>query len=264
MSLDDHDRKNAAMQHEFDLACRLIREGLDVDKVILAKIYPGSVVQSRWKRNGNGSAGDSKAGTLERETHTVVVCSDEDLPSNAWGTESSADDEAFHNTVKHLEYHFDNANRRSSSSFNSSSTLPNPPRLRFLSSSKGDEAPSYLSDSAILELLEQSPEVISLLTNGALVNQGTIFQNDFPISESSGYCSGIVVPTISSSSSAPTMTKTGPLPFGVLIALTKNPIRQLEWEEMAYLYNFGVSIVSQVVKRSVVVADRAKSAFISG
>ncbi|CAG8783207.1 5985_t:CDS:1, partial [Acaulospora morrowiae] len=65
--------------------------------------------------------------------------------------------------------------------------------------------------------------------------------------------SGIVVPIFDNSQNA----------FGFFIVLTKDPHRQFEEEERVYLGNFGVNVVSEVLKRRVIVADRAKSAFIS-
>ncbi|GET60344.1 Fph type histidine kinase [Rhizophagus irregularis DAOM 181602=DAOM 197198] len=43
----------------------------------------------------------------------------------------------------------------------------------------------------------------------------------------------------------------------------KDPQRQFEDEERDYLSNFGVNIVNEVLKRRVIIADRAKGAFIS-
>jgi hypothetical protein len=45
--------------------------------------------------------------------------------------------------------------------------------------------------------------------------------------------------------------------------MTKDSQRQLEDEERVYLSNFGVNVVSKVLKSRVIVADRAKGAFIS-
>ncbi|CAG8493612.1 26599_t:CDS:2, partial [Racocetra persica] len=86
--------------------------------------------------------------------------------------------------------------------------------------------------------------------------QGYIFQNALPQLPNlfpPNMCSGIVVPIHDNAKNA----------FGFLIALTKDPLRQFEDEERVYLGNFGVNIVSEVLKRRVIVADRAKSAFIS-
>ncbi|RUS24048.1 hypothetical protein BC938DRAFT_474209, partial [Jimgerdemannia flammicorona] len=264
LNYDDHDRKNfASMQREFDVACRLIHEGLDVDKVILAKVYPGSIVStpSNSSSSSSSSSNSDPSGIFKEQTHTVVVSCGEEAP-HAWRAEGNDYDAP--SVVKHLEYRFDTHHRRPFSTPTAATPSPTPPRFSLLSSHASDSAPTTLSDDAILRLLEQRPEVISLLTKGPENNTRAIFQNDFPIASTTGYCSAIIVPTIMSASSAPTMTTSGLLPFGVLIALTSNPTRQLEWEETTFMYNFGVSIVSQVVKRSVVVADRAKSAFISG
>ncbi|CAG8469785.1 11319_t:CDS:2 [Ambispora gerdemannii] len=86
--------------------------------------------------------------------------------------------------------------------------------------------------------------------------QGYIFQNAlpplpalFPLQMQSG----IVVPIYDNSQNA----------FGFLIALTTDTSRQFEDEERVYMGNFGVNVVSEVLKRRVIVADRAKGVFIS-
>ncbi|PKC59939.1 hypothetical protein RhiirA1_468731 [Rhizophagus irregularis] len=43
----------------------------------------------------------------------------------------------------------------------------------------------------------------------------------------------------------------------------KDPQRQFEEEERDYLSNFGINIVNEVLKRRVIIADRAKGAFVS-
>ncbi|RGB34335.1 hypothetical protein C1646_760684 [Rhizophagus diaphanus] len=45
--------------------------------------------------------------------------------------------------------------------------------------------------------------------------------------------------------------------------MIKDPQRQFEDEERVYLSNFGVNVVSEVLKRRVIIADRVKDAFIS-
>ncbi|CAG8578357.1 10039_t:CDS:2 [Rhizophagus irregularis] len=42
-----------------------------------------------------------------------------------------------------------------------------------------------------------------------------------------------------------------------------DPQRQFEEEERDYLSNFGINIVNEVLKRKVIIADRAKGAFVS-
>ncbi|PKC05050.1 hypothetical protein RhiirA5_421431 [Rhizophagus irregularis] len=44
---------------------------------------------------------------------------------------------------------------------------------------------------------------------------------------------------------------------------TADPQRQFEEEERDYLSNFGINIVNEVIKRKVIIADRAKGAFVS-
>jgi signal transduction histidine kinase len=87
-------------------------------------------------------------------------------------------------------------------------------------------------------------------------SQGCIYQNSLPPLPTlfpDDVQSGIVVPIYDDSQNA----------FGFLIAMTKDPHRQFEDEERVYLSNFGVNVVSEVLKRRVIVADRAKGAFIS-
>ncbi|CAG8466802.1 1787_t:CDS:2 [Dentiscutata erythropus] len=102
-----------------------------------------------------------------------------------------------------------------------------------------------------------TPVTTSFLTHLMQTHaQGYIFQNALPQLPTlfpNDMCSGIVVPIYDNAKNA----------FGFLIALTKDPLRQFEDEERVYLGNFGVNIVSEVLKRRVIVADRAKGAFIS-
>jgi signal transduction histidine kinase len=87
-------------------------------------------------------------------------------------------------------------------------------------------------------------------------SQGCIYQNSLPPLPTlfpDDVHSGIVVPIYDDTQNA----------FGFLIAMTKDPQRQFEDEERVYLSNFGVNVVSEVLKRRVIVADRAKGAFIS-
>ncbi|POG59839.1 hypothetical protein GLOIN_2v1884739 [Rhizophagus irregularis DAOM 181602=DAOM 197198] len=49
----------------------------------------------------------------------------------------------------------------------------------------------------------------------------------------------------------------------IQLANNSNPQRQFEEEERDYLSNFGINIVNEVLKRKVIIADRAKGAFVS-
>nr|CAG8515713.1 6615_t:CDS:10 [Entrophospora candida] len=102
-----------------------------------------------------------------------------------------------------------------------------------------------------------TPMTVSFLTRLMETHpQGYTFQNGLPSIPSlfpNNMHSGIVVPIYDNAKIA----------FGFLVCLTKDAFRQFEDEERVYLGNFGVNIVSEVLKRRVIVADRAKSTFIS-
>ncbi|CAG8529399.1 16894_t:CDS:2 [Acaulospora colombiana] len=139
--------------------------------------------------------------------------------------------------------------RPSNNDFLLNNSPPEPPtkRLKFLASSGLTISPDAIN----------TPNTTSFLTHlMQTYSQGYIFQNALPPIPTLFPCdmhSGIVVPIYDNSRNA----------FGFLIALTKDLVRQFEEEERVYLGNFGVNVVSEVLKRRVIVADRAKGAFIS-
>ncbi|CAG8612895.1 4489_t:CDS:2 [Paraglomus brasilianum] len=121
------------------------------------------------------------------------------------------------------------------------------PYLRFLASTGLELSPHTLTTEATTEFLLHVVHTHE---------QGYIFQNALPPIPAlfpSHMQSGIVVPVYGSSNRA----------FGFIIALTKDRLRQFDDEERVYLGDFGVNIASEVLKRRVIVADRAKSAFVS-
>ncbi|CAG8512327.1 1095_t:CDS:10 [Ambispora leptoticha] len=135
------------------------------------------------------------------------------------------------------------------SSFFLNSPPPEPgiKHLRFLASVGIELSTDYLS----------TPTTTSFLTHLMETHeQGYIFQNALPPLPAlfpPQMQSGIVVPIYDNSQNA----------FGFLIALTTDASRQFEDEERVYIGNFGVNVVSEVLKRRVIVADRAKGVFIS-
>ncbi|CAG8519298.1 3351_t:CDS:2 [Paraglomus occultum] len=121
------------------------------------------------------------------------------------------------------------------------------PYLRFLASTGLELPPHTLTTEATTEFLLHVMHTHE---------QGYIFQNALPPIPAlfpSNMQSGIVVPVYGSSNRA----------FGFIIALTKDRLRQFDDEDRVYLGDFGVNIASEVLKRRVIVADRAKSVFVS-
>ncbi|CAG8511561.1 25915_t:CDS:2 [Gigaspora rosea] len=121
-------------------------------------------------------------------------------------------------------------------------------KIRYASRLSNDFSNDFLLNSPPPELPTKNLKFLAAagyIFQNALPQLPTLFPNDM--------CSGIVVPIYDNAKNA----------FGFLIALTKNLSRQFEEEERVYLGNFGVNIVSEVLKRRVIVADRAKGAFIS-
>ncbi|GBB86465.1 hypothetical protein RclHR1_01290009 [Rhizophagus clarus] len=133
----------------------------------------------------------------------------------------------------------------------------------FLNAPPPDVPSSHLRSLASAGEVELSSEALkaSIITSYFAYlmqahSQGCIYQNSLPPLPTlfpDDVHSGIVVPIYDNSQNA----------FGFLIAMTKDSHRQFEDEERVYLSNFGVNVVSEVLKRRVIVADRAKSAFIS-
>ncbi|CAI2172154.1 11297_t:CDS:2 [Funneliformis geosporum] len=133
----------------------------------------------------------------------------------------------------------------------------------FLNSPPPDISTKYLKFLASAGPIELSSEALTASVNTSFLSymmqhysQGYIYQNALPPLPTlfpDDVHSGIVVPIYDDSQNA----------FGFLIAMTKDPLRQFEDEERVYLSNFGVNVVSEVLKRRVIVADRAKGTFIS-
>ncbi|CAG8627062.1 6988_t:CDS:2, partial [Rhizophagus irregularis] len=133
----------------------------------------------------------------------------------------------------------------------------------FLTGPPPDVPSSHLRSLASVGEIELSTEALkaSIITSYFTYlmqtqSQGCIYQNSLPPLPTlfpDDVHSGIVVPIYDDTQNA----------FGFLIAMTKDPQRQFEDEERVYLSNFGVNVVSEVLKRRVIVADRAKGAFIS-
>ncbi|CAG8556406.1 6367_t:CDS:2 [Funneliformis mosseae] len=133
----------------------------------------------------------------------------------------------------------------------------------FLNGPPPDMPTRYLKFLASAGPIELSSEALTASVNTSFLSymmqnysQGYIYQNALPPLPTlfpDDVHSGIVVPIYDDSQNA----------FGFLIAMTKDPLRQFEDEERVYLSNFGVNVVSEVLKRRVIVADRAKGTFIS-
>ncbi|KAF0558228.1 two-component system sensor protein [Gigaspora margarita] len=142
---------------------------------------------------------------------------------------------------------------RLSNDFSNDFLLNSPPpelptkNLKFLAAAglsiSTDSISTPVTTSFLTHLIQTHPR--GYIFQNALPQLPTLFPNDM--------CSGIVVPIYDNAKNA----------FGFIMALTKSPLRQFEDEERVYLGNFGVNIVSEVLKRRVIVADRAKGAFIS-
>ncbi|RIA87178.1 hypothetical protein C1645_726702 [Glomus cerebriforme] len=133
----------------------------------------------------------------------------------------------------------------------------------FLNAPPPDVPSRHLRTLAFAGQIEIPPEALKTSMNTSYFSylmqaysQGYIYQNSLPPLPTlfpNDVHSGIVVPIYDNSQNA----------FGFLIVMTKDSQRQFEDEERVYLSNFGVNVVSEVLKRRVIVADRAKGAFIS-
>ncbi|OZJ06538.1 hypothetical protein BZG36_00584 [Bifiguratus adelaidae] len=142
-----------------------------------------------------------------------------------------------------------------------------------------------LKDSDILSALQSSAAVDEIIHGGA-TKLGKIFKSKLPFPQPAGladpYRGAMIVPMIPivpynesvrddklQDTTLPTPTGCEAslggkaLPFGLIIVLSKDQFREFEPEELSFCYNLGITIVSQVMQRKVIVADRAKSAFIS-